>query len=105
MAGRFGAGLFRVTPVKNDRASQMRTVAAESGLAFRRRFIGRTMEVLWESWRGEQGARRWSGLTDNYLRVHVAASEDLANTRTPTRIVGEARGGLQGDIVVQENGG
>jgi threonylcarbamoyladenosine tRNA methylthiotransferase MtaB len=96
----------QVSPrVKSDRASQMRTVAAESGLAFRRRFIGRTMEVLWESWRGEQGARRWSGLTDNYLRVYVAASEDLANTRTPTRIVGEARGGLQGDIVVQENGG
>jgi threonylcarbamoyladenosine tRNA methylthiotransferase MtaB len=92
-------------PVKASRAAVMRADAAESSHSFRRQFIGRTMDVLWESCQKGDDAPRWSGLTGNYLRVYAAASKNLTNSRTATRIVSQVRGGLQGEIVSQKGGG
>ena len=84
--------------VKAERAQAMRAVAASSEQAFRQQFIGRTMEVLWESSQPQDGSPVWSGLTGNYLRVHTHSATDLANTITPTRLVALTRGGLKGVI-------
>lgn len=46
-------------------------------LAFYQQYTGRTMKVLFET-REENGL--WTGLTDNYIRVGVPHSGDLANT-------------------------
>ncbi|MFC2015326.1 tRNA (N(6)-L-threonylcarbamoyladenosine(37)-C(2))-methylthiotransferase MtaB [Chloroflexota bacterium] len=86
-------------PVKASRAAAMRAVAAESTRLFRQRFIGRTMEVLWESCRGGNDVPLWSGLTGNYLRVYARDSRALANTMSHTHLVGHMHGGLQGEIV------
>jgi threonylcarbamoyladenosine tRNA methylthiotransferase MtaB len=85
---------------KAKRARAMRAIADTSGGAFRRRFIGQILPVLWESsWCGETGPV-WSGLTDNYLRVHVVSSADLANTITATRLVSLNGTSLQGQIEI-----
>ena len=84
--------------VKADRARLMRDVAAGGSRAFRRRFLGRDVEVLWELKRmGEEGVT-WSGLTDHYLRVQARGpgDKDLGNTFGQVRIEGLTRGGLWG---------
>jgi len=89
----------QVSPqIKAERAQAMRAVAASSARAFRQRFIGRTMEVLWETSRLKDEAPVWSGLTDNYLRVHACSIAELGNTISPARLVALTRGGLRGTI-------
>jgi threonylcarbamoyladenosine tRNA methylthiotransferase MtaB len=85
-------------PVRAERARAMRAVAAASSRAFHQQFVGRTVEVLWESSRAGPGEPVWSGLTNNYLRVRAASPEDLANRFTPVRLVALARDGLRGEI-------
>ena len=91
--------------VKAERARAMRAVVASSEQAFRQQFIGRTMDVLWEASRKQDDTPSWSGLTDNYLRVHTRSATTLANKLTPTRLVALAQGGLQGVIETQKSGG
>jgi threonylcarbamoyladenosine tRNA methylthiotransferase MtaB len=84
--------------VKKERARAMRAVAADGDRAFRQRFVGRTMGVLWESSvRGEPDPM-WSGLTGNYLRVKTASTEDLRNRVTRTRLVALTEKALRGQI-------
>ncbi len=84
--------------VKKRRGAELHALDRELRTDYRRRFVGRTIEVLWEDvvplppggGQGEgattpsPGARpaRWSGLTDNYLRV-FAHGEALEGTLTP----------------------
>jgi threonylcarbamoyladenosine tRNA methylthiotransferase MtaB len=84
--------------LKAERARAMRAAAAASSRTYRQQFIGRTMGVLWESFREGQAGPVWSGLTGNYLRVHTATCADLANRLMPTRLVALNRGGLWGEI-------
>jgi len=91
--------------VKAERAQAMRAVASASEQAFHRRFVGRTLTVLWESSRLEGGDSVWHGLTGNYLRVQARSSVDLANTLGSVRLVALANGGLQGEIETQKSGG
>ncbi len=87
-----------LSPIKAERARVMRDMAAASATAFRQRFVGREMVVLWETSRTSESGPVWSGLTDNYLRVHTASSQHLANTLTTTRLVSLTQGGLRGEI-------
>ena len=89
-------------PVKAERARILRAAAAASERAWRRRFVGTTREVLWESRHPGGDVSIWKGLTDNYLRVQTSSPLDLWNTLTPTRLTGLADRSLQGEI---ENGG
>jgi hypothetical protein len=45
-------------------------------MAFYQRHVGRTVDVLFET-QDETG--RWTGFTDNYVRVGVPAGDNLAN--------------------------
>jgi len=85
--------------VKAERARAMRQVAAAGSLSFRRRFVGRTMEVLWETARRGDEGKVWSGLTGNYLRVWTINEQSLQNRITPTRLVAVGKEGLRGQIV------
>jgi threonylcarbamoyladenosine tRNA methylthiotransferase MtaB len=63
--------------VKRHRLDRMLALAHASADAFRARFCGRTMEVLWEEARLDPHRRLlWRGLTDNYVRVYTAARSD-----------------------------
>lgn len=86
------------TRVKARRARALREVASASQQAFSRSFIGRTMDVLWESQRKSGDDNVWSGLTDNYLRVTTRTRANLANTLVPARLVSLGDHDLQGEI-------
>ena len=99
-AGTPAAAMPGQTPsqIKAERAKAMRQMAAVSARAFQEQFVGRTMDVLWESSRPGESGPLWSGLTGNYLRVRAVSSEDLANKIIPTELVALTEGGLQGHV-------
>ncbi len=80
--------------VKEARGQQMRAIGRASGLKFRQRFVGRTMDVLWESCHNAD----WEGLTDNYLRVRVSSELDLHNLILPAQLLALDNGGLRGEL-------
>ncbi|PWH19781.1 MAG: tRNA (N(6)-L-threonylcarbamoyladenosine(37)-C(2))-methylthiotransferase MtaB [Ardenticatenia bacterium] len=85
--------------VVTERARKMHILGAKLERSFRRQFVGRTMDVLWETiQRTIQGTRLWSGLTDNYLRVITWSPADLHNVITPTRLIADTDDGLLGEV-------
>jgi threonylcarbamoyladenosine tRNA methylthiotransferase MtaB len=76
--------------VRRERLERLLEIARGSAAAYRRRFLGRTLSVLWE----ERRDGHWQGLTANYMRVYTAASDDLANRLLPTRLQR-----LEGDMI------
>lgn len=68
--------------VRRERLERLLEVGRESSLAFRRRFLGRTLDVLWE----DKVNGNWRGLTGNYMRVTAASEKDLANRLSPVRL-------------------
>ena len=73
---------------KRQRATEMNEVAARSFNAWRERILGQSRPVLWETARPEPGnaAMRWSGLTDNYVRVNAISDRGLANRIVRARL-------------------
>lgn len=71
--------------VSAARSDAVIAAAEASSQAFRRRFLGRVMSVLWENRDPENGL--WSGLTDNYIRVWMASGEDLHNRLMDVELV------------------
>ncbi|RME86340.1 MAG: tRNA (N(6)-L-threonylcarbamoyladenosine(37)-C(2))-methylthiotransferase MtaB [Caldilineae bacterium] len=77
--------------VKRERSRQMHAIAARMKAEHLRRFQHDVREVLWEG-PGEplsDGRVRWSGYTDNYLRVYALgpAGESWENQITPVRLL------------------
>jgi len=81
--------------VKKRRTDLMLSIARYSAEAFRRRFIGRTMDVLWEN----AIDNCWSGLTDNYIRVEVTSDQQLHNRILPVRLLALSKAGLRGELL------
>ena len=115
-AGTAAAGFGGQVPaeVKKERVRRLGEAVALTARAERARFAGAVRPVLWEG-HGEPIANsdllRWSGLTDNYLRVETAAAagENLRNRITWVR-VGEDlpqrhRGPQRGTEGEREEGG
>jgi threonylcarbamoyladenosine tRNA methylthiotransferase MtaB len=88
-------------PVKKARSQAMMEAGRHSAEAFRRAFLGRTLEVLWEGQRkGSESEQKalWSGLTDNYLRVRIQEGRDLSNTITRTKLIALGGDGMWGEV-------
>ena len=71
-------------PVRRERLERLLEVARESALEYRRGYVGRTLDVLWE----EEAGGVWQGLTGNYIRVYAASKSDLSNRLLPARLSG-----------------
>jgi threonylcarbamoyladenosine tRNA methylthiotransferase MtaB len=87
--------------VKKARSRAIMEVGRHSAEAFRRAFLGRTLEVLWEGQtKGSKSVQKalWSGLTDNYLRVRTQGGTALSNTITWTKLVALAGDGMWGKV-------
>jgi len=104
-AGTAAAAMADQVPatVKAERASRLATLADESARRFRRRFLGRSMEVLYESavLHGQTpglSVAVWGGLTDNYLRVYAPSVKNRTNQLAATKLVGERADGMWGDL-------
>ena len=84
-------------PLIQERSRQMRELASRKQETFLRSFLGRTMEVLWESPVGDDPANQlWRGLTGNYISVTAASHRSLQNTITPTLLTDLRPGGMRG---------
>jgi len=81
--------------VKRQRSQRMLALAKESALGFGKKFLGRTMAVLWEKKSGDV----WSGHTGNYLKVYSRSNEDLTNKIMSVRLERIWRDGIWGRIV------
>ena len=81
--------------VKKERSRRMLALAKESARSFQQRFLGRTVNVLWE----KQSGGVWSGLTGNYIKVYTKNSDDLANRLLPVKLVKLYRDGVWGEIL------
>ena len=90
LAGRVAA------PVAKQRSEEMLALATAMATRFRMAFVGQTLPVLYEEEVATPHGARWTGLTDNYIRVYVQSEEPLANQVRQTRLVGPALDGLAG---------
>ena len=68
--------------VKTQRNQNLRVSGRECIKSYSRRFIGRSMPVLWE----QQSGGIWSGYTANYIKVYTKSSEDLSNRIIPVKL-------------------
>ena len=73
-------------PVTKERTAEMLAVARSGFLSFRSHQLGETRRVLWEGTPKPDGDRRWTGLTDNYIRVRTADRRELGNEITPAKL-------------------
>jgi threonylcarbamoyladenosine tRNA methylthiotransferase MtaB len=79
--------------VKKERSRLMLALAKESARDFHLRFLGKTMEVLWE----QQSGSAWTGLTGNYIKVYVNSSKNLTDEITPVKLVKVYKDGVWGE--------
>ena len=105
-AGTAAASFADATPLTAKRARLRRLAAAveATGMDERARFLGVVRPVLWEGVGqplADQPGRLWSGLTDNYPRVHaVAPAEiDLHNRILPTQLIQLEGATFLGEII------
>jgi tRNA A37 methylthiotransferase MiaB len=85
--------------IAKARSKRLRDLGREMALTFHRRFVDEAVEVLFESCHCEEGAPRWSGLTDNYLSVTVPSERDLENTFGTVHCLQADEAGLAGKFV------
>ncbi|MBW2736406.1 MAG: radical SAM protein [Deltaproteobacteria bacterium] len=99
-AARMGGAVS--SEVKRERSRELHRLAGEMKSACLERYVGSSREVLCEGDDIElaKGQRRWSGLTDNYLRCKLTApaAMDLENRLVQVRLVGAARDHLVGEL-------
>jgi len=85
--------------VRKKRNAILREVFQEGSRAYREKFVGQKMSVLWESVT-EMNGQGWQmeGLTGNYLRVKAVASQPLWNQVSLVRLQSNDRNGLLGSF-------
>lgn len=86
--------------VRKRRNAILREAFEHSARAYRTRFLGHTLPVLWES-ALENGPQGWrmSGLTDTYLRVAAHMSRPLWNEISLVRLEAVTADGVTGAVV------
>jgi threonylcarbamoyladenosine tRNA methylthiotransferase MtaB len=79
--------------IKKRRSEEAHAVDRDLRESYRRHFLDRTMDVLWE----ESRDGVWSGLTDNYLRVFARGPLHEGQI-TPVRLERLSGEGIEGEI-------
>jgi len=67
--------------ISQERSRRLHELGQHLMSTFHERFLGRRLRVLWEDAEDQGDGLRWSGLTDNYIRVltETDAASDLTN--------------------------
>lgn len=85
--------------VKKERVGRMIELGHSLSLDFHRRFVGREVDVLWESAVGaDEDGLRWVGYTDNYIRVQGSGAAELFNRVTRTYLSEARAEGMRGVV-------
>ena len=79
---------------KRERMAEILALSEECRTQFRESQLGKVREVLWEQY---SRSGRWTGLTDNYIRVRTESESDIGN-----RITGARLTGMEGDWVLAD---
>lgn len=82
--------------VKEERSRRMIEVGEGLAAAFRSRFVGETVAVLFEE---AAGSGLLAGLTEHYVRVTARAPRSMLGQMAPVTVLEERRGGLYGKMV------
>lgn len=87
--------------IKRTRMDRMLALEKKMGEAFHSRYMGKTVNALWESVSGadEQGLR-WNGYTNNYIRITTHGPPDLMNRVTPVNIVSTRHDSVSGKLII-----
>lgn len=72
--------------IKRERSATLRKVFADSAYGYSQRFLGKTVQVLWESSRKVTNNYLLSGHTPNYLRVDAVSNQPLRNQYSLVKI-------------------
>jgi len=92
--------------LRKQRSAEMREALGRSAVAYRRRFVGSELAVLWEATDSfDKQGWRLQGLTDNYLRVEVLAAERLWNQISRVRVEKITAEGLEGTVIPETANG
>jgi threonylcarbamoyladenosine tRNA methylthiotransferase MtaB len=83
--------------IRRGRLERLLGLAKDSSARFRTRFLGCTLDVLWE----EQKDGLWEGLTGNYMRLYAGADDDLQNRILPARLVELLGSGVRANLMEQ----
>ena len=87
--------------VRKKRNAILREAFEESARAYRRKFVGRRMSVLWESVSElDEWGWQMEGWTENYLRVRAASSSPRWNELDEVELVEASGEGLKGVLRV-----
>lgn len=84
---------------KNRRAKLLLNLTRTLTYQFRDCLLGQVRPVLWESIGTGLFAGKWSGLTDNYVRVYTEDPRDLTNTITDAKLLQNRQGVIHGRAV------
>jgi threonylcarbamoyladenosine tRNA methylthiotransferase MtaB len=85
------------------RSRMVRQAVARSANSFRSRFVGQTLDVLWESTQETPGnGSKLTGLSDNYLRVTALGPESLQNQLCSVHIMQVKDQALIGKLAPRE---
>ena len=86
--------------VRKERNAVLRGIFEEGANAYRQRFAGREMPVLWESVTQMDGLGwQMEGLTGNYLRVTAHAPQPRWNLMDRVMLTRQTNDGLSGEIL------
>lgn len=86
--------------LRKARNAEYRSTFAASARAYREKFIGRTLRVLWESTTQlDEYGWQMEGWSDNYLRVQASAVAPMWNQLSSVKITGTSGQGLAGIIL------
>lgn len=86
------------TVLKKQRSASMLTLAEASAGSFRKQFIGRQGEVLFEG-KIANTQDIYSGFNQNYVRVYMRSAVPLENVIRPVRFLSEYKDGLWGEAL------
>ena len=86
--------------VIRERSRLMHEINKKHRTQFVDSFVGRELDVLWESYKSDNDLVCWSGLTSNYLRAYAYTDGEnsLRNVITKTKMLETFRGGLLGHV-------
>jgi threonylcarbamoyladenosine tRNA methylthiotransferase MtaB len=82
--------------IKKERSQIMLKLAAESIQEFNSRFIGGTLEVLFE----QPSGGFYTGLSGNYIKIYVRSKGDITNQVLPVKTINLYRDGLLGEVSI-----
>lgn len=82
--------------VQETRSQIIQQLSAETAVAFSRKFMGRTVQVLFE----EQEQAVWTGLTGEYLRVRTGSELNLRNSLRSVSVFKVSENDLEGELLL-----